>query len=175
MTVKFRHSRHRGRGDRGRGSDFWFGHGFTLVEMVIVLFLLSVSMAAAAGVFATYQTRTAAHRAAQAFAMDLSLARTSAVRRREAMVVDFNEAGLSYVIRSESGDTLRSRAFGLADDIPLSSIDLQLSGDSLVFDTRGVGDLSGAGSSVGVARFIAGATVYDVLFNALGAAKIDRR
>ncbi len=107
--------------------------------------------------------------------MDLSLARTSAVRSREAVVVDFNEAGLSYLIRWESGDTLVSRAFGLTDDISLDSLDLQLSGDSLVFDTRGVGDLSGAGSSVGLARFIAGATAYDVYFNAMGAAKVNRR
>ena len=38
--------------------------------------------------------------------MDLSLARTSAVRGREAVIVDFDEAGMSYCIRLESGDTI---------------------------------------------------------------------
>lgn len=142
---------------------------------MIVLVLLGVSAAAAAGVFLTYQRRNAAHRAAQFFAMDLSLARTSAVRSREAVIVAFDEADLGYLIRLESGDTLVSRAFGSTGDIRLDSLDLQLSGDSLVFDSRGVGDLSGAGSSVGVARFVAGATAYDVSFNGMGAGKVNRR
>jgi type II secretory pathway pseudopilin PulG len=158
-----------------RGEDPPTRLGFTVVELLVSLILFTIALALASVVFAGYQSRTAAQRAAQVFAMDLSLARTSAVRGRRVVVVDFDEAGMSYVIREEAGDTLVKREFGRNDDIPLSSLDLQLTGDSLVFDTRGVGDLSGSGSSLGLASFAAGEAIYDVSFNVMGASKVDSR
>ena len=149
--------------------------GFTLIEMLIGLILFTISLAIATVVFSAYQSRTAAHRAAQIFSMDLSLARTSAVRGREAAIVDFDEAGMSYLIRLESGDTLVERDFGQDGDIRLDSLNLQFTGDSVVFDTRGIGDLSGSGSSLGLASFAAGTTIYDVSFNLMGASKVDSR
>ena len=146
-----------------------------MLELVVVMLLLSLSLAAGAGVFSAYQSRTAAQRAAQIFALDISLARTSAVRGRETVIVDFDELQVSYLVRLESGDTIVKREFSQSDDIWLDSLDLQLTGDSLVFDTRGVGDLSGAGSSLGVARFVAGDTGYDVSFNGMGASKVNKR
>ena len=107
--------------------------------------------------------------------MDLSLARTSAVRGREVVIVDFDEAGGSYVIRLESGDTILRREFGRDDDISLDSLNLQLTGDSVAFDARGVGDLSGSASPLGTASFAAGANVYDVSFTVMGASKVDSR
>ena len=107
--------------------------------------------------------------------MDLSLARTSAVRGREVVIVDFDEAGRSYGIRLESGDTILRREFGRDDDIPLDSLNLQLLGDSVTFDARGVGDLSGSGSPLGTASFAAGVNIYDVSFNVMGASKVDSR
>ena len=107
--------------------------------------------------------------------MDLSFARASAVRGREAVIVDFDESGGSYLVRSESGDTLLRRAFDRDDDIPLDSLNLQLTGDSVVFNLRGVADLSGAPSTLGVASFAAGESVYDVSFNVMGASRLDSR
>ncbi len=149
--------------------------GFTVVELLVSLILFTIALTLASVVFASYQSRTAAQRAAQVFTMDLSYARTSAVRGRKAVIVDFNEAGKSYLIRVESGDTLVKREFGRDDDIPLDGLNLQLTGDSLVFDTRGVGDLSGSATSLGLASFAAGATIYDVSFNVMGASKVDLR
>ena len=149
--------------------------GFTVVEMLVSLILFTIAMALTSVVFSGYQSRTAAQRAAQVFVMDLSLARTSAVRGREAVIVDFDEAGMSYCIRLESGDTIVEREFGRDDDIPLDLLNLQLTGDSLVFDARGVGDLSGSGSSLGIASFAAGETIYDVSFNVMGASRLDAR
>ena len=146
-----------------------------MVELLVSLILFTIAMGLASVVFRGYQSRTAAQRAAQVFAMDLSYARTSAVRGREAVIVDFSEAGMSYLIKLESGDTLLEREFGRDDDIPLDWLDLNLTGDSLVFDARGVGDLSGAGSSLGLASFAAGETIYDVSFNVMGASKVDAR
>ena len=164
-----------------RGNGLWRSEdhgtrlGVTLLELTVVMLLLSLSLAAAAGVFSAYQTRTAAQRAAQVFAMDIGLARTSAVRRRESVVIDFDEVQMMYLLRFESGDTIVMREFGESDEIRLDSVNLQLSGDSLVFDTRGVGDLSGAGGSLGVALFVAGENGYEVSFNSMGASKVDRR
>ncbi len=149
--------------------------GFTVVELLVTLILFTIAMALGSSVFSGYQSRTAAQRAAQVFAMDLSLARTSAVRGREVVIVDFDEAGGSYVIRLESGDTILRREFGRDDDIPLDSLNLQLTGDSLAFDSRGVGDLSGSASPLGTASFAAGANVYDVSFNVMGASRVDSR
>ena len=143
--------------------------------MLVSVILFTIAMALTSVVFSGYQSRTAAQRAAQVFVMDLSLARTSAVRGREAVIVDFDEAGMSYCIRLESGDTIVEREFGRDDDIPLDLLNLQLTGDSLVFDARGVGDLSGSGSSLRIASFAAGETIYDVSFNVMGASRLDAR
>ena len=149
--------------------------GFTVVEMLVTLILYTITLGLALSMFSGYQSRTAAQRAAQVFAMDLSLARTSAVRGREVAIVDFDETGVSYLIRLESGDTLVERKFGRDDDIALDSVNLQLTGDSVAFDARGVGDLSGSASALGTASFAAGAVVYDVFFNTMGASRIDSR
>jgi type II secretory pathway pseudopilin PulG len=149
--------------------------GFTVVELLVTLILFMITLALTSSVFSGYQSRTAAQRAAQVFAMDLSLARTSAVRGREVVIVDFDEAGGSYVIRLESGDTILRREFGRDDDISLDSLNLQLTGDSVAFDARGVGDLSGSASPLGTASFAAGANVYDVSFTIMGASKVDSR
>jgi type II secretory pathway pseudopilin PulG len=146
-----------------------------MVEMLVSLILFTIAMALTSVVFSGYQSRTAAQRAAQVFVMDLSLARTSAVRGREAVIVDFDEAGMSYCIRLESGDTIVDRKFGRDDDIPLDLLNLQFTGDSLVFDTRGVGDLSGSAFPLGIASFAAGEAIYDVSFNVMGASRLDAR
>ena len=65
-----------------------------------------------------------------------------------------------------------NREFEAGQDIRLDALDLQMSGDSLVFDARGVVDLSGAGSSLGVARFTAGEMEYDVSFNSMRASRV---
>jgi hypothetical protein len=97
------------------------------------------------------------------------------VRGREAVTVDFDEGGVSYVVKLTSGDTLVERGFDRDDDIRLESIDLQMTGDSVVFDSRGMGDLSGSVPPLGVASFAAGESVYDVSFNVMGASRLDAR
>ena len=149
--------------------------GFTVVEMLVTLILFTITLALGSTVFSGYQARTAAQRAAQVFAMDLSVARAAAVRGRTSVVVFFNEAQGTYVVREASGDTIIKREFGRDDEIPLDSLNLQMTGDSVVFDARGVGDLSGSPSPLGTASFAAGAMVYDVFFNVMGASKVDSR
>ncbi|RMH10943.1 MAG: prepilin-type N-terminal cleavage/methylation domain-containing protein [Gemmatimonadetes bacterium] len=149
--------------------------GFTLLEMVVVVLLIAVTLSIASGVFAGYQARTAAQRAAKVFGRDLALARTSALRARETAVVRFDEANRLYTIElPASGTTIVRRAFGQDADVPLDTVDLRLQGDTLAFSSRGVGDLTGAGGALGVARFVAGGVAYEVSFNSMGAARVQR-
>ena len=147
--------------------------GFTMIEMLVTLILFTITLGLTSVVFSGYQARTAAQRAAQVFQMDLSLARASAIRGREAVIVDFDESAGSYVIRTESGDTLEERKFERDDDIPLDWLNLQMTGDSVAFDSRGVADLSGSGSALGIAVFAAGGSTYYVSFNVMGASRLD--
>lgn len=144
-----------------------------MIEMIVVVTLLLLSLAVVAGSFSAYQQRSTARRAAQVFAQDLSLARGAAVRSRESVVVAFYETTLRYEVRTPGGEELVSRSFQGGGDLVLSAIDLQFPGDSLVFDSRGVGDLSGITGALGRAVFEAGNTSYEVSFNSLGASRLD--
>lgn len=149
--------------------------GFTLLELTIVLVIAALGMTVAGITMSGYVQRTAAQRAAQVFVQDLRLARTTAVRTREPVVIRFFENNLWYEIETQnSGVELARRRFGTNADVDLSAATLDLAGDSLVFNRRGVADLSGAGGPLGTATFSSGAITYRVSFNGLGAAKIER-
>jgi len=146
-----------------------------MVEVVIVLLLVAIMLALAAGTFNGYMERTAPKRAAEIFVQDLNVTRNAALRSRGVAVLDFDEDGLNYVVRMESGDTLLLRSFGRDAGIHLSSLDLEVSGDTLVFDGRGQADLTGAVGPLGRAVFSAGSRSYVVSFNSMGVARVDGR
>lgn len=147
--------------------------GFTFLEMMVVLILAGAALAIGLFTFTRYNERTAARHAAELFARDLTLARSTAARSREDVAVRFYEVSRWYTITSSSGRELTRRRYGTGGDIRLQSLDLALPGDSLVFDARGVADLSGAAGSLGEATFTAGPTSYTVYFNALGSSKLE--
>lgn len=146
--------------------------GFTLLEMAVVMLLVAISLSVASSAFNGYQARAAARQAAKVFARDLAFARSSAARARERVVIRFDEAGKSYVVEMESGDTVVSRSFAGGENAHIDSLDLQFTGDSVTFNRRGVADLSGGGGSLGTARFSAGASRYEVNFNSMGASRV---
>ena len=149
--------------------------GFTLIEMIVVLTITAIMLTFASFVFSGYFERVAAERAAQVFAQDLTLARNWAVRSREPVVIRFYESSLWYEVEAQSTSTeVARRRFGVNADIDLSGLSLDVAGDSLVFDSRGVADLSGAGGPLGTAAFSSGSVTYTVSFNSMGASKIDR-
>lgn len=148
--------------------------GFTLLEMTIVLVLSGLTLGFAALTFSDYARRVSAQRAAQVFARDLALARSSALRTREPVVIRFYEASRWYtVVMQESGDEVVRRRFGANGDIDLSAIDLYMQGDTVLFNGRGVASLSNAFGSLGEARFTAGTVRFDVTFNAMGASEVE--
>ena len=121
-----------------------------------------------------YRQRIGAQRAAQMFARDLSLARAEAVRGRESVVIRFSESDRWYTVSTmTTGRELLRRRFNVAADIGLAAIDLEMPGDSVFFTSRGI--LNGVGGQLGTATFSTGVATYAVLFNIMGASKVERR
>ena len=149
--------------------------GFTLVELLIVLSITAIGLTLAGLAFTGYFGRVSAERAAQVFAQDLTLARSYAIRSREPVVLRFYESSLWYEVEAQSSATeVATRRFGVNADVDLAAVTLDIAGDTLVFDSRGMADLSGAGGPLGTATFSSGAVTYTVSFNSMGASKIDR-
>lgn len=147
------------------------GDGFTLIELLVVIIIMAISLTLVGFTFSRYLERTSAKRAAEMFRQDLTAARNTALRSRQVVVLDFDETHLGYVVRVAAGDTLFNRTFGPDATLTLSGLDLQLSGDTLAFDRRGVADLSGAGGTLGRAIFTAGTRSYVVSFNSMGSSR----
>jgi prepilin-type N-terminal cleavage/methylation domain-containing protein len=149
--------------------------GFTLLELLMVVMLIAVVTTYGILQFSGYFQRTAAQRAAQVFARDLTLARGWATRGRQPVVIRFYESARWYeVVEQVSGTQVVVRRFGTNADIDLSGVELDFTGDQVVFDSRGAADLSGAAGPLGTARFSSGAHRYTVSFNSMGASKIER-
>lgn len=144
--------------------------GFTILELLIVMTLVAITLAITQQIYDGYQERTATRRAARLFGLDLSLARSAAVQGRRNAVIRFDEAARTYEVRSNR--LLTRRGFDAGSDIPLESIDLEMPGDSVVFDARGMADLGGVPGTLGRAVFRAGGTAFAVSFNALGASRV---
>jgi prepilin-type N-terminal cleavage/methylation domain-containing protein len=148
--------------------------GFTLIELIAVLTLSAVLLGIAGLTMGRYLARSAARHAAQVFAQDLTQARMFAVRSQERVVVRFYEGSMRYeIVTGDSGTEIAHRRYASSDGGDLSAIDLDLDGDSLVFDRRGFADLSGAPGTLGAARFVAGTAAYTVSFNGLGGSRLE--
>jgi prepilin-type N-terminal cleavage/methylation domain-containing protein len=148
--------------------------GFTLIELTVVIAISAIIMTFAGLTFSGYFQRNSARRAAQVFAQDLTSARSFAVRTQESVVIRFYEGNLWYEVETQStANEIARRRFGVNADIDLSGVTLDMAGDTLVFNSRGMADMSGAGGPLGTATFSSGATTYTVSFNGMGASKID--
>ena len=152
----------------GRGA-----RGFSLLELTVVLVIGGVMMAIGSAALSGYSQRTAAHRAAQLFGRDLSLARAHAVRARRSVVIRFSESSRWYSISTiPTGTELIWRRFNEDADISLAGIDLEMLGDTVFFTSRGIADLSGASGQLGIATFSSAGATYIVSFNSLGASMV---
>lgn len=150
-------------------------YGFTLIELLVVVTVAAVVLTMGTLAFSEYFQRDSARRAAQVFAQDLTAARSQAVRAQESVVVRFSEVGLWYeIVTAQTATDVVRRRFGDNADIDLSGVTLDTAGDSLVFDSRGMLDVSGWGGSLATATFSSGAVTYRVSFNGMGASKIEQ-
>ena len=142
--------------------------------MVVVMAIVAVVITIGMFTFSDFFQRDAARRAAQVFAQDLVAARSFAVRSQEPVVVRFYEPGLWYEVRGQDSDEeIARRRFGASAELDLSGLALDLDGDSVVFDARGVASIGGGGGALATARFSSGPITYTVSFNGMGASTID--
>ena len=112
--------------------------GFTLVEALIGITIMSVVGLIANTSYREYRERTILNRAAQVVAADAALTRTYAIRARDNVSLVANEANRTYEIRDGAGNVLKTRQFDVDSDFPLGSLDIINSGDSLTFNARGM-------------------------------------
>ncbi|MGH7544933.1 MAG: GspH/FimT family pseudopilin [Gemmatimonadota bacterium] len=146
--------------------------GFSAIEMVTALVVVGIVASMGIGAYGEYARKTTARRAAEVFAADLALARSTAIRGRQTVSLTFDETGLAYSVVAAGGAVVLTRAFGVGSDLRVDALDLEMAGDSLTFNSRGFADLSGASGSVGRAAFRRGEETYAASFNALGASRV---
>ena len=112
--------------------------GFTLVELLITVTIMSIVGLIANTSFRNFRQRTILNRAAQVVAADAALTRTYAIRERGNVSLVADENTQSYQIRNENGTVLKTRQFDVDSDLPLDSLNIVNAGDSLTFNSRGM-------------------------------------
>ena len=119
--------------------------GFTLVEMLIVLSIISLAMLMANTSFITFRESSTLNRAARVIAADVSLARSYAIRHRTPVALVADESTQSYIIRDNTGTVYLNRVFDASSEMLIESLNVAVTGDSIAFNERGL--MSGAGSA----------------------------
>lgn len=112
--------------------------GFTLVEALIGITIMSVVALIANTSFRSFRERTILNRAARVVAADAAMTRTFAIRERGNISLVADESNRRYEIRDASGTVLRTRWFDTDSDLRLDSLDVLNTGDSLTFNSRGM-------------------------------------
>ena len=112
--------------------------GFTLVELLIGITIMSVVGLMASTSFRDFRQRTILNRAAQVVAGDAAMTRTYAIRGRANVSMVADESNQSYQIRDASGTVLKTRWFDADSDLRLDSLNIRNAGDSLTFNARGM-------------------------------------
>lgn len=120
-----------------RGPTGRWTAGFSMIEVLLVIVLLSIVMGVGFTELRQYNETTIVDRASRTLASDVSLTRSYAVRRREDVTLEADEGGRSYAIRAGS-DTLQMRWFRASSDLPLTKLDVQTTGDTFTFNARGL-------------------------------------
>lgn len=117
--------------------------GFTLIEMLIAVSILSLVLVIGSGSFQLVRERSITTRAAETVGADLALTRSLAIRTRSNVSLAADEGAIAYEIRDTTGHVFQNRQFTPDADLPLARLDVQFPGDSLTFNSRGL--LVGAG------------------------------
>ena len=120
-----------------RPGDRTSERGFTIVEMLIVVTILSLVSLLANTSFRNFRERAILNRAARVVAADMALTRSLAIRERQNVSLVADEAGRTYVIRNADGDTLAVRSLDSSTDLPIDSLNVLATGDSITFNSRG--------------------------------------
>jgi prepilin-type N-terminal cleavage/methylation domain-containing protein len=121
-----------------RPGDRTSERGFTLVEMLIVVTILSLVSLIANTSFRNFRERATLNRAARVIAADMALTRSYAIRERQNVSLVADEASRTYAIRTADGDTLAVRSLDSSTDLAIDSLNVLATGDSITFNSRGM-------------------------------------
>lgn len=115
--------------------------GFSLIEVLMVLVLLSIVLGIGAQGMQGFNEAGTASRAANAVAGDITLTRSYAVQRLSEVRLVADEAARTYAIvdvGANPDDTLMVRRFSASSDLPLTRLDVGLGGNHVAFNSRGM-------------------------------------
>ncbi len=112
--------------------------GFTIVEMLIVVTILSLVALIANTSYRNFRERAILNRAARVVAADMALTRSFAIRERQNVSLVADEANRTYTIRTAAGDTLAVRSLDSDSDLAIDSLNVLAAGDSITFNSRGL-------------------------------------
>lgn len=121
-----------------RPGDRTSERGFTIVEVLIVITILSLVSLLANTSFRNFRERAILNRAARVVATDMALTRSLAIRERQNVSLVADESGLTYAIRNANGDTLAVRSLDSGSDFAVDSLNVLAAGDSITFNSRGL-------------------------------------
>ena len=121
-----------------RPGDRTSERGFTIVEMLIVVTILSLVSLMANTSFRSFRERAILNRAARVVAADMALTRSHAIRERQNVSLVADEASRTYAIRMANGDTLAVRVLDSSSDFAVDSLNVLAAGDSITFNSRGL-------------------------------------
>jgi len=124
--------------------------GFTIVEMLIVVTILSLVALIANTSYRSFRERAILNRAATVVAADMAMTRSYAIRERQNVSLVADESNRMYVIRTAAGDTLAARILDSSTDLAVDSLNVRAAGDSITFNSRGM--LTTAFAQVDVGR-----------------------
>ncbi|MDH3428189.1 MAG: GspH/FimT family pseudopilin [Gemmatimonadota bacterium] len=112
--------------------------GFTIVELLIVLSIVSLAMLIANSSYITFRESSVLNRAARVIAADVALTRSYAIRHRAPVALVADESKQSYVIRDAAGNVFLNRVFDASSEMPIESLNVIMFGDSVTFNERGL-------------------------------------
>jgi prepilin-type N-terminal cleavage/methylation domain-containing protein len=147
--------------------------GFTLLELLMVMLILSVMTTIAAGQYGGYLARVGPEQAARVVGTYVSLTRAYAIQRRAPVSLVVNTTDHSLMIRTTT-DTMRTMDLGENTDFKITTMSMGFTGDSLSFSSRGVCRECGL-TGTGTITVGGSASSYVVTFNALGVWKMARQ
>jgi prepilin-type N-terminal cleavage/methylation domain-containing protein len=150
-------------------------HGFTLLEVMFVITISVIMMAAVINSFSSYTRERSAQQAAYLLSRDLRLARATAIGSRQPVSLVVSPTTRSYVIRDTRGTIVARRTFAAGSEMTIETLTLGLPGDSVTFSAQGVATLTGVTSGVAEAVIGSPRRQYVVRFNATGSSRIIER
>lgn len=112
--------------------------GFTLLEVLVVVTLLGIAMGIAFSGWQSYNRAAIVDRAARALTGDVAVTRSQAIQQGQNVSLVADQAARTYEIRTNDGLVLANGDFSAGSDIPLTSLSVSASGDSLTFNPRGM-------------------------------------